>query len=627
MSKYATKITKESQNYLDASKLFEQFDAITAKNDRMLRSLKPLTWSSPDQVCRSYRWMLHFYIQWIHIRKQYINVRQKIYELDRALMERIGSENVSYALGYEQYRRRYRWGASSNDATPTVTTPTVTAQKITEPFPVQEEFSLVQAVHKRLEALNETLDRQYAQMAKECSLPNYMEIKKQLCYGWHHAHSLLLACKTGRPNDNKDSQKWLFGWKCDHNSPNERATDVMRLALRNLHPRMREDKNHRVSVTAGYRLMDQGRMSKSDVLITRKHDSARDRWTKLLSRNVAQKNVLDLLPDCSFTCRHAHQSVPLMAEYVRREVQRDGGKDLRIRNRVLLKIMQIASVTDSTNSVFTIPVDSPIHLGGDDYAVLCMWGDEGNAGNGYNYSNRERNQHRIGIRLGWVYLRRGWNDVYHVAVQDTQKSWTLEQKIEHAKTKMLEPAIAANRLDNASNSFFNNRRDPSLSGLTVKVRRARILKKVRLVPALSRKDSYDVSNCVPGTEQFIADLERMGGKKLGDGQTVSGREIAKAWRKGGYIQEDRFSNVVNRLHKAVIAEQKRRDAIDAQLDARILEAMDTDGGYVRAVELEVHHGPYVPQAVIEERLQDDGSYVPVMTSEVSSGNSEVIDVE
>jgi hypothetical protein len=103
----------------------------------------------------------------------------------------------------------------------------------------------------------------------------------------------------------------------------------------------------------------------------------------------------------------------------------------------------------------------------------------------------------------------------------------------------------------------------SSSGLTAEQRaeqqrlqRARVADYARRlirIPLVSLEDSYSVGNCKPGTEAFCREL----GVTV---ETMSGRELFRAWKSKAYPLNSLFLRVIDKLSPAVATEAESAGA-------------------------------------------------------------------
>lgn len=88
--------------------------------------------------------------------------------------------------------------------------------------------------------------------------------------------------------------------------------------------------------------------------------------------------------------------------------------------------------------------------------------------------------------------------------------------------------------------LYRNQRNKEKLALSLRKRNAQTLRQLRRIPAVTLQDSYDVGNCVPGTAEFC--------RSLGiTTSSVTGRELAKFWKRSGYVQNSLFFAVVDNL--------------------------------------------------------------------------------
>lgn len=87
---------------------------------------------------------------------------------------------------------------------------------------------------------------------------------------------------------------------------------------------------------------------------------------------------------------------------------------------------------------------------------------------------------------------------------------------------------------------YRNQRNKEKLALSLRKRNAQTLRQLRRIPVVTLQDSYNVGNCVPGTAEFC--------RSLGiTTNSVTGRELAKFWKRSGYVQNSLFFAVVDKL--------------------------------------------------------------------------------
>jgi hypothetical protein len=74
--------------------------------------------------------------------------------------------------------------------------------------------------------------------------------------------------------------------------------------------------------------------------------------------------------------------------------------------------------------------------------------------------------------------------------------------------------------------------------LSIRSKRAYLVKQCRSIDQFQLADSYSVGNCKPGTSAFC---QRLG---IEDRDNVPGRELANRWRKTGYVEQSYFERVI-----------------------------------------------------------------------------------
>lgn len=88
--------------------------------------------------------------------------------------------------------------------------------------------------------------------------------------------------------------------------------------------------------------------------------------------------------------------------------------------------------------------------------------------------------------------------------------------------------------------LYRNQRNKEKLALSLRKRNAQTLRQLRSIPVITLQDSYNVGNCVPGTAEFC--------RSLGiTTSSVTGRELAKFWKRSGYVQNSLFFAVVDKL--------------------------------------------------------------------------------
>lgn len=87
---------------------------------------------------------------------------------------------------------------------------------------------------------------------------------------------------------------------------------------------------------------------------------------------------------------------------------------------------------------------------------------------------------------------------------------------------------------------YQNQRNREQLALSLRKRNAERLRQLRRIPVVTLQDSYSVGNCKPGTSEFCHSLGITT-------SSVTGRELAKFWKRSGYVQNSLFFAVVDKL--------------------------------------------------------------------------------
>lgn len=617
-------------NDVKARDQLDVLERISKHHRHVLRKMRPLKWDTQRNVFLSLRSYLYWKMHWLDVRRKVIKLAKQTQEHYEEMKRQFGCHYTGYLMGVGS-------GESVGE---------VDAKELTIHRPRHEDYRSVCNTMDRHNKILADLQEEYTQMEPLLKLPEWRDISQHVCHGGRLAFSVALACHTGTLSRNKAPEHKMFGWNVSgmkYNYPEDKDHPMfkrVREVMRGMHPRLPPTKGQRPSMLEGWEILN-----KSDPYEPSLPPQTPANRFKNICRTSKSKAVVGADDYIFSATPNLEDSTPIMARYVREEVQRDGGKAMRIRNKVVRKIMQLREPTfvtdtieegnddgtitaiprtrctvprqETANNTDTIFLAMPTHMGGDDYIVPAMWATS-----------------EMSVTTGWVYMRRGWPDMYHIHIlptsgdaddddqevrrlEEPMPDWTIgykwkstAEKLAIIEANMPTPELVHQTLEQASATFFNRTRNKELKGLNQKQRYARILVKLRRLPCLTRQDSYGVSNCTPGTEQFIEALTKASKlPQLGDGKVVDGRRLALCWKRAKYIQEDRFANVVNKLYEPYQKELDAKAAADARLDQRIAECMESEGGG-----LSTGNPPeptvYAPVRInSESQIAPDGSFI------------------
>ena len=637
----------------DCIKVMDAYHLLKLKADhiaRLLKTVKKPRWDSPASVAKSLRRLLHNYAFWLSMRHFAIDLHEKVNEMVDAVKTRINAH--------------CRWAIETcldNQYPGTIKSENFEVRDV-NPQGYEEFHAVIQQCNQ----LHKDLEMLYLQCRELYQMPAWKELKPHACHGTRTAVSMALACETGKEDMNKAHYHALFGWH-EKAAPSDPIFARIRRVIRNLNGRIREPNGIHPNLTEGRRYLTSSyyvRMPNANAIHATQTDRTLANYQRRQNRPTRENtdSLSQLLANLLSTGKslgivHLNEAVfrtsgiedrldsPVLVRYTRQQWLKDGGRAIRIRNGIVRKIMQLrdaqyvtdtatiqtphedGTVTirteetrrcvsprqDTVNQVPTIFLDTPTHMGGDDYIVPALW-------------RGAEMKHCV----GWVFLRRGWPDMFHEHIGWTPSNAKLDvpEKLALLKLSHPTPASVTETLEEASRTYFRRTRGAE-ANLPIDQRRLRLIRKLRKIPALTREDSYGVRNCQPGTEAFIKALtsKLRRSRVLGDGVTCDGWTMAKAWYKAGYIEEDRFANVVNKLYQGYEAEERQQAAIQERLDQRIADAMAWDGGQLYSGNPLAHSQPYVPtQITSEDQLAADGSFIDLRAARrVAENHSSVQD--
>lgn len=142
-------------------------------------------------------------------------------------------------------------------------------------------------------------------------------------------------------------------------------------------------------------------------------------------------------------------------------------------------------------------------------------------------------------RAGMLYFRVGYNNCYHATEREYQQHMQQDGGIGNVVRSLL-----ADRAERHLRYQRDQKQSYEIRRRNERKRTADIVRKLRALAVagieLTPSDSYAVSNCRPGTAEF---MERLGI----DTTRIGARDILTKWRASSYIQRELFGRVVEKL--------------------------------------------------------------------------------
>jgi hypothetical protein len=479
-----------------------------------------LKWGTTPQVARSFRYQLNTYRRWLAFRQQFLKTERQMEDLISKFRF-----NCHDPHGHHHLPRRT--GDSG--------TAYITGSAFETGLPTPEQHALVWKVHAEWYQLCLEVDIFHEQTKELLTLPDYQQLKPLMPINGRAAYSVLIACRQGKIDSNLPAQKNLFGW---HGNYTEKAQPNLRKVARAIRSRELEKRGPAPSFKTGCKILDSYTIAHLEPFQWKPAEVS-SRKSYIISR---YSNTIFLR---TFTGRTDSCTASMLKWLNAADLH-----DLDVRHRIAFKVMKIESPgTVNTgegeasgeppvvipprceNNVLTALTGSVEHLYGDDYYAPAIYTNIREKG---DYPFRVKESHTV---YGYVLFRRGWPDMVHCTEAEFAAA--------------LKDRAHIGILDRASMGYFQRLRDEAEKKLTTKQRTARMLRQLRsiFVP-VARTDSYNSSNCRPGTEAFVQQLKQFSTNPAVMDDTeasISGPELARCWRKAKYIQADRLANVIRTL--------------------------------------------------------------------------------
>jgi hypothetical protein len=542
-SSYYTPALKEA---IDLGKVaIQELKDAVAPIEKILRLTKPLKYDTTLDIAKSLRWNLGMRRRWLVMRNAFIQQAPVIHDIVIAVKEATsynGVWGINHTTGSEIHDHSVdNFNCKLPDPTLFLAANQVVA-----------EFRVVVNTLKMLWKQTKEL---YA------TLPPYLgdhgydnPLKKKLPIGGRAALSAIIAANHGWLRDVNPHEDRLFGWcvsqKREYDGESMVVHNLARVSRGIVRQSIIESKGPAPSMAAGIRLLSKPIPNNPD-------PSVAQRRANLIARNE------DLLKDHIFCGNALTQANSTLVKYLRITCTEKERRQIRINHKVLAKAMGLGRNglrSTTSNSTLTIVTGPITHYQGDDYYAQAV------------FTNYDRD-----TRQGWVLIRRNWPDMIHLSrtelvltthalheltgpapasdepltpeivhLAHEDRILSVQELGQYYNVTAIEPSISS-RLDESSRYYFNSRRSEAEKAKTQNQRVAAILRSLRSIESITREDSYAVSNCQPGTEQWLNDLALL--NKYPDRKDIDGKTLARHWRKAKYTQMDRLAPVVLRLVK------------------------------------------------------------------------------
>lgn len=589
-----------------------------------------LDWSTAYATAHSLRTMLAAALHWALARREFIDAIEKVgYVLNTATSCDMQNK---YLLTCNP-RRHGGWG---HHGEPRENSETRNAERFHSIMAREAEMVLAARLRTRWNQACSSLDDTWTQSEQLVHpsypgvLPLYKDLKKTMPVGGRLAYSVLMAVQNGCLHNNEPDEHMLFGWCCSKNVWQHTHLETqLREAIRQIPVHTPPDheeskilsigKSGTQRVSTGFPFCPGGKAPslKAGIAFLSKQEVKQETGYEVDRTKLCQKNRM--LLSAAMLCGEVGNANAGMILYLHQEQQKlraaegdlakrkaegyidDNGRTVPKRNipqAIVRKILGWQDTDNTTeswrdsyvsrNSTPTIILDTPVSLGRDDYYAPCLYTQNNH---GYHGDKRAYRGSQAGMvkRLvrGYVLLRKHWPDMIHVeqlptvkralpAVLNPDGSEVISPIENLIDTGILDHAAISTQLDSASRSYFDRERNEEERKLTANQRIARLLRRLRTLPALTRDDSYSVSNCKPGTETFIQRLQLLDPKTGGslERTVIDGKRLAVCWKVAKYPEVDRFGNVINSLHRQAITNAIKLEAACSQALVDLVLASD-----------------------------------------------------
>lgn len=468
---------------------------------RMLRRVKLKDWNSADNTRDNLKLQLALRKKLLQLRTIAIETQSEVYRECGKIADKIKQRSAPYDIIVEQARGFGR-SRTSGDYSRTYAITRYSTQ-----FPNDKELREVSKLCKEFDETIKHLQELYVQCGSLLEMPNYLAIKKYLPAGGRDAISALIACSTGKTSENKAQQHELLGWAISDSHTSESLNYI----LRSLRP-LREKMGSAPSRKRGYHLLTTAWVNysqDSDSI----HHRRRMAINAMMARNFKEGQIIPVIGGYN---SRSSLSARIAIELCCRNMRED-----YIRN---YRLAQAICGAAPTSYLQTIISSRPVYCGdiqGD--------GDSRKVYRAAGFWNNGNSRH--GEQEGRVYFVAGFPDCYHSEESESEEdifrklqnrfiSWCSEQK---RRAEYEKRQLEASKL--------------------LKKEVADLLRKLRSIQIVKVEDSYRVGNCRPGTAQFMTILGITSAE-------ISGRELAKRWKKAGYTARERFAPVVRALEVA-----------------------------------------------------------------------------
>lgn len=576
-----------------------------------------LDWSTAYATAHSLRIMLAAALHWALARREFIEAIEKVgYALNTATSQEMSNK---YLLTCNPGRSS-GWGRSRT-STPRENSETRNAERFHSTMARETEMVLASRLRTRWNQTCSRLDDTWTQSERLVHpsypgvLPLYKDLKKTMPVGGRLAYSVLMAVQNGCLHNNEPDEHMLFGWCCSKEVWQHTYLETqLREAIRQIPVHTPPDhveskilstgKKGTERVSQGFPFCPTGKAPSltAGIAFLSKQDVKRETGYEVDRAKLCQKNRF--LLSAAMLCGDHSSANAGMILYLHQEQAKlraegyidDNGRTTIKRNipqAIVRKILGWREQDNTTrtweedyhayNVTPTIILDTPVSLGRDDYYTPCLYTQTA-----YTKHNGVRSGQRVKrLVRGYVLLRKHWPDMIHVEQLPTVKREVPNHMAEGdavhpndrvmlVDTGVIDPAAISTQLDNASRSYFDRERSEEEKKLTPNQRIARLLRRLRTLPALTRDDSYSVSNCKPGTETFIQRLQLLDPKTGGslERTVIDGKRLAVCWKVAKYPEVDRFGNVINSLHRQAITNAIKLEAACSQALVDLVLASD-----------------------------------------------------
>lgn len=425
-----------------------------------------------------------------------------------------------------RYRSKYSgWGTSADNI-----------QRIAPGFrytlPSVDELSNVDELLESASAAIQSADEQFhggwkpalRELFSDNELYKQWKTEKRLPFGARDAFSVLRVWASGVMSNNyTDQDHEIFGQQFRLDTDQLRNIQRVKRKLRVSLNRggIFEKRGRAPSWAAGVRVLRQYRRPRWDATPAR--DNVTGRAAAAIHSRVARLN--QTVPSM-FGDDGAQYSHPML---YRALVEPETARQHRVNKRWIRGRIS-AEIRCTPGAVL---IGEPKQISPTDYAITALW---------------RTNGVQLGTTRGLLLFRAGLPSCYHLADGNLDDTGAVRLD---GRTEPL--ADFANRvLTSRAESYFRyrygcdkqtyeQRRAAERQRVASIARKLRYL--ARIDATLTPADSYAVSNCRPGTAEFMEKLNI-------DTNRITARDILRRWRDANYIERELFGRVVDRLYES-----------------------------------------------------------------------------